>query len=86
MTINRALADILDETVRALSDLDSGSLLALERRIAVLAESIEGFEPDHDGLILSKKRLLEIVLQNCQVNLDALTRLHARNMRNQWAQ
>jgi hypothetical protein len=86
MTINGALADILDETVRALSDLDSGSLLALERRIAVLAESIEGFEPDHDGLILSKKRLLEIVLQNCQVNLDALTRLHARNMRNQWAQ
>jgi hypothetical protein len=86
MTINRALADILDETVRALSDLDSGSLLALERRIAVLAESSEGFEPDHDGLILSKKRLLEIVLQNCQVNLDALTRLHARNMRNQWAQ
>jgi hypothetical protein len=30
--------------------------------------------------------LLEIVLQNCQVNLDALTRLHARNMRKQWAQ
>jgi hypothetical protein len=86
MTINGALADILDETVKALSDLDSGSLLALEQRIAALAESSEKFEPDQDGLILSKKRLLEIVLQNCQVNLDALTRLHARNMRNQWAQ
>jgi hypothetical protein len=26
------------------------------------------------------------LLQNCQVNLDALTRLHARNLREQWAQ
>jgi hypothetical protein len=86
MTLNGPLASILDETVKALSDLDSGSLLALEQRIAALAQSSEKFEPDHDGLILSKKRLLEIVLQNCQVNLDALTRLHARNMRNQWAQ
>jgi primosomal protein N'' len=86
MTINQALADILDETVKALSDLDSHSLQALEQRIVALAESSERYERDDAGLILSKKRLLEIVLQNCQVNLDALTRLHARNMRNQWAQ
>ena len=86
MTINQALADILDETVKALSDLDSGSLQALEQRIVALAKSSERYERDDAGLILSKKRLLEIVLQNCQVNLDALTRLHARNMRNQWAQ
>ena len=86
MTINQALADILDETVKALSDLDSHLLQALEQRIVALAESSERYERDDAGLILSKKRLLEIVLQNCQVNLDALTRLHARNMRNQWAQ
>jgi primosomal protein N'' len=86
MTINQALADILDETVKALSDLDSHSLQALEQRIVALAESSERYQRDDAGLILSKKRLLEIVLQNCQVNLDALTRLHARNMRNQWAQ
>jgi hypothetical protein len=86
MTINQALADILDETVKALSDLDSHSLQALEQRIVALAESSERYERDDAGLILSKKRLLEIVLQHCQVNLDALTRLHARNMRNQWAQ
>jgi primosomal protein N'' len=86
MTINQALADILDETVKALSDLDSHSLQALEQRIVALAESSERYERDDAGLILSKKQLLEIVLQNCQVNLDALTRLHARNMRNQWAQ
>jgi hypothetical protein len=86
MAINQALADILDEAVVALRDLDSGSLHALEQRIVTLAESNEKYERDDAGLVLSKKRLLEIVLQNCQVNLDALTRLHARNMRKQWAQ
>ena len=86
MAINQALADILDEAVVALRDLDSGSLHALEQRIVTLAESNEKYERDDAGLVLSKKRLLEIVLQNRQVNLDALTRLHARNMRKQWAQ
>jgi hypothetical protein len=86
MAINQALADILDEAVVALRDLDSGSLHALEQRIVTLAESNEKYERDDAGLVLSKKRLLEIVLQNCQVNLDALTRLHATNMRKQWAQ
>jgi hypothetical protein len=86
MTTNRDIAEILDETVKALTDLDSGSLHALEQRIVALAKSGESYESDDAGLILAKKRLLEIVLQNCQVNLDALTRLHARNMRKQWAQ
>jgi hypothetical protein len=86
MAINQALADILDETVIAFRDLDSGSLQALEQRIVTLAESDERYERDDAGLILSKRRLLEIVLRNYQVNLDALTRLHARNMRDQWEQ
>jgi hypothetical protein len=86
MTINGALADILDETVKALRDLDSDALHALRQRIVILAESDEKYERDAAGLVLSKKRVLEIVLQNCQVNLDALARLNARNMRNQWAQ
>jgi hypothetical protein len=86
MRNNKDLAEILDETVKALSHLDSGSLQALEQRIIALAKSSEGYERDDGGLVLSKKRLLEIVLQNGQVNLDALTRLHARNMRIQWAQ
>ena len=86
MTINQALADIFDETVMALRDLDSDRLSALTLRIVTLAESNEKYERDDAGLVQSKKRLLEIVLQNCHVNLDALTRLHARNMRNQWAQ
>ena len=86
MAINQDLADILDEAVVALRDLDSGSLHALEQRIVTLAEFNETYERDDAGIVQSKKRLLEIVLQNCQVNLDALTRLHARNMRNQWEQ
>jgi hypothetical protein len=84
MTINQAVAEILDETVKALRDLDS--LQALEQRIVALAKSNEKFEPDHAWRILSKRRLLEIVLQNCQVNLGVLTSLHAKNMRKQWAQ
>jgi len=86
MATNGALADILDKTVFALRDLDSDALDALKQQIVTLEASNEKFEPDDAGLILSKRRLLEIVLQNCQVNLDALTCLHARNMRNQWAQ
>ena len=86
MATNGALADILDKTVFALRDLDSDALDALKQQIVTLEASNEKFEPDDAGLILSKRRLLEIVLQNCQVNLDALTRLHAGNMRKQWAQ
>jgi|GEM_PF-3122118 len=86
MMINQTLIDILDETVEALSNLDLEKLNALERRIVLLAESNSNFARDNIGLILPKKRQLEIMLQNCHVNLDALTRLHARNMRNQWAQ
>jgi hypothetical protein len=85
MTIAQELAGILDETVKALSNLDSAKLNALVRRIGVLAESSRKDESDI-GLALPKKCELEIVLQNRQANLDALTRLHARNMRNQWAQ
>ena len=86
MTINQALTEILDETAKALCDLDSDALEALEQRIGALAKSTESYEPDNVGLTLAKKRLLEIVLQNCQLNLEVLTRLHVRNMRNQWAQ
>lgn len=86
MVIDRTLVDILDETAEALSTLDLEKLNALEQRIFLLAESNRKFARDGIDLVLQKKRRLEIVLQNCQINLDALSRLHARNMRNQWAQ
>jgi hypothetical protein len=86
MVIDRTLVDILDETAEALSTLDLEKLNALEQRILLLAESNRKFASDGIDMVLQKKRRLEIVLQNCQINLDALSRLHARNMRNQWAQ
>jgi hypothetical protein len=86
MVIDRTLVDILDETAEALSTLDLEKLNALEQRILLLAESNRKFASDGIDMVLQKKRRLEIVLQNCQINLDALSRLHTRNMRNQWAQ
>ena len=86
MRTNQALEEILDQTIVALSDLNSGALHVLEWRIVALAESEGKSERDDVGIVLAKNRLLEIVLQNCEVNLGVLTRLHARNKRNQWAQ
>ena len=86
MAIDRTLVDILEETADALSTFDLEKLNALEQRIVLLAESNRKFASDGIDMVLQKKRRLEIVLQNCQINLDALSRLHARNMRNQWAQ
>lgn len=86
MTIEQTLGDILDETVEAFSHLDSTRLHSLEQRMVVIAASNVKFESSGAATrILQKHRQLEIVLQNSQANLDALTRLHARNMRNQWA-
>jgi hypothetical protein len=86
MALDRILVDILAETVDAFSTLDLEKLNALERRIGLLGESNTAFAGDDIGLVLQKKRQLEIILRNCQVHLDALNRLHVRNMRNQWAQ
>jgi hypothetical protein len=86
MAIDQGLANILDEAIMALSDFNLAKLLALEQRIAAVSQCNVEYERDGIGLILSKKRQLEILLQNCQTNLDVLTRLHARNLRTQWAQ
>jgi hypothetical protein len=86
MAINQGLADILDGAVRALINSDTTTLRFLEQQIIALAGAYTEYDGDSIGLVLSRKRQLEIVLQNFQVNLDTLTRLHARNMRNQWAQ
>jgi hypothetical protein len=86
MAIGQALVEVLDETVKALSKLDLSELQALEQRIFVLAKDGVQYGSVDIGLALSTRHQLEIILQNFQINLDALTRLHARNMRNQWAQ
>jgi hypothetical protein len=86
MMRDQTLVDILDETVEALSRFDSTKLHHLERRIVMFAESQANHGELSVRLLLSKKQALEIMLQNCQINLGVLARLHARNMRNQWAQ
>jgi hypothetical protein len=85
MTIDQAVADVLDETIQALSFLDFNRLQALEKRISAFAESGAKCSGDSLDLILAKKRLLELILQNCDANLKALNRLHERNTRDQWA-
>jgi septum formation topological specificity factor MinE len=86
MTIDQTLAEVLDETIKALTSLDPAKLQALEQRIVSLAKSNVKCDRDHIRLVLLKKNQIEIIRQSFQVSLDALTRLHARNMRNQWAQ
>jgi hypothetical protein len=85
MAINHAVADVLDQTIQALTLMDLNKLQSLERRISLLAES--NATCDREGLpsLLAKKRLLELILQSCKSNLDALNRLHRRNTRDQWA-
>ena len=85
MAIDQALVEVLDETVKALGKLDLSELQALEQRISVLAKDGAQYGSVDIGLAVSTRHQLEIILQNFQINLDALTRLHARNMRNQWA-
>jgi hypothetical protein len=85
MSIDEAVGNVLDETIQALTDLDFNRLQELEKQISVLAESDTKCSGDSLDLIQAKKRLLELILQNCETNLKALNRLHGRNTRDQWA-
>jgi hypothetical protein len=84
MAIDQAVGEVLDQTIQALTLLDLNKLQTLERRISAMAESNVEWNRDSFSSLLAKKRLLELVLQNCKSNLDALNRLHGRNMRDQW--
>jgi hypothetical protein len=85
MTIDQAVANILDETIQALTLLDLNRLQNLEKQISALAESNVVCGRDSFNSIQTKKHLLELLLQNCESNLDALNRLHRRNTRDRWA-
>jgi hypothetical protein len=85
MIIDQVVGEILDQTIQALTVLDLNKLQALERRISAMAESDVEWNRDSFPSLVAKKRLLELVLQNCKSNLDALNRLYGRNMRDQWA-
>jgi len=85
MTTDQTLAEVLDETIKAVAVLDRAKLQVLEQRMVSLAKANVKYDREQIRVALLKKRQLEIILQSFQVNLDALTRLHVRNMRNQWA-
>ncbi len=86
MPADQILANILDETITALSNFDLAKLQALESQIIVLADSDPQHTADSVTSVRQKQRSLEALLQNCGANLGALKRLHAKNMRNRWAQ
>jgi hypothetical protein len=82
MSNQQTLATILDETVKALSELDLDTLHALKHRITSLADQV--VPGDDMNLALSNKNVLEILLRNCETNLKTLQHLHLRNTRDQW--
>lgn len=84
MTIGQAVMDALDETIHALAMLDLDALMAIEERVMVLAQSRLIADDARMGSILTKKRVLEQVLNHSESNLDALQRLYRRNMRDLW--
>jgi primosomal protein N'' len=85
MQIEQAVTEVLNEAIQALTALDLNKLESLEQRIAALAGSSDLSASENLNTIQAKKRLLELILQNCRSNLNALDRLHGRNTRNQWA-
>jgi hypothetical protein len=85
MAIDQAVGEVLDQTIQALTLLDLDKLQALAKRISAVAESNVEWNRDSVVSLLAKRRLLELVLQNCKSNLDTLNRLHGRNTRDQWA-
>ena len=84
MAIDQAIADVLDETIKALSLLDLNRLEALEKRIAGLARFRLVADEARVHSIQAKKYALERVLHNSASNLNALNRLYRRDARDPW--
>jgi len=85
MTNDQAAADILDETIRAITVLDLNRLNTLEEKISAMAQYSITCSKGGINTILAKKHLLDLILQNCESNLETLNRLYGRNTREQWA-
>lgn len=88
MQTEQDVTEILDEAIRALTVLDLNRLEELETRISLMANAgmlRSSASPADIGKVSEKKRLLGMLLEHCRSNLDALQRLHAKNMEGQWA-
>lgn len=85
MQREQSITEILDEAIRSLAVLDLDRLEELESRVVSMANSGSlRLCADRDKAC-EKKRLLGMLLENCKSNLDALSRLHRRNARGEWA-
>jgi hypothetical protein len=85
MAIDQTVADVVDETIKALTILDLNRLQTLEERISALAKYSIVCSRGSLNSIVARKHLIEIILQNCELNLATLHRLHRRDTRDQWA-
>jgi hypothetical protein len=86
MTTQGNLALILEETITALSSFDLARLQTLEQSTIELAGSGLRCEAEEMNVLRAKKDVLELLLRNCEPNLNVLKRLHTRSTRESWAQ
>ncbi|MEO6815998.1 MAG: hypothetical protein ABI177_04800 [Edaphobacter sp.] len=83
MTLD-AVVDVLEKTIRALALLDHDDLQIQQERIGALAQSSLIADEAGMNLVLTKKLVLERLLDESASNLNLRNRLLERNMRNQW--
>lgn len=81
----QSVTEILDEAIRSLAVLDLDRLEELESRVQSMANSGRLHLCGDNGKASEKRRLLGTLIENCKANLDALSRLHSRNARGEWA-
>ena len=84
MTTDHILADLLDKTIAALAVMDAEKLEALGERVELLSQVNVFCGRDNWTKALTRKRVLEILLENSESNLRLLERLYKRGTTVQW--
>jgi hypothetical protein len=85
MTSDLTIAEILDETTRALAVLDLMKLLELEERAKLWASSATSFETLLTKSFQQKYRQLSLTLNATHSNLKLLRRVYGKETGSQWA-
>jgi hypothetical protein len=83
--MKQTVTEVLDEAICALMALDLDRLESLEQRMDAIAADRGSRRGEDTRVILEKKQLLTMILENCRSNLNALNRLRGRNTRGPWA-
>jgi hypothetical protein len=84
MTTDHVLADLRDETIAAFALMDAGKLEALGERVELLSQVNVVCGRDNGKKALTKRRVLEVVLENSESNLRLLERLYERGITVKW--